>query len=179
MANLKLSQLSTLASVQATDLFYAVRAGVSYAAQLQTLYDVFPLKTQTPTNEELTASYFINSAISASLAFGVWIAPFNCKITWAGIMHMSGAIAASDTDYWTVLLRRLRADTPATIASKTTKTTGGEAVAQRTYWGFDGASFDAGNQVLALGDAVDFRFEKTLSPSNWNSPLLCLRYEPT
>ena len=93
-------------------------------------------------------------------------------------MEFSGAIPASDVNYWTVLLRRVRADAVVTIATKTTKTTGGEAVAQRTYWGFDGVTFDAANQILALGDAVDFRFEKTLAPNDWNTAILCIRYEP-
>ena len=142
------------------------------------LIDSFPQASVTPTLEELSASYFLLDTIDVTFAYPVWLAPFACKITWAGVMEFSGVIPASDTDYWTVLLRRIRADAVATIATKTTKTTGGEAVAQRTYWGFDGVTFDTINQICQLGDAIDFRFEKTLAPNAWMTAILCIRYEP-
>ena len=147
-------------------------------AQFEDLIDSFPQVGVTPTLEELTASTYYYADIAISTAVGLWIAPFPCKIVWFGMIVMSGNVVASDITYWTVQLRRIRNDATALIATKTTKATGGEGIAQRTYWSMDGVTFDAANQILALGDAVDVRYVINGGVAAVSTPLFCIRYEP-
>ena len=137
---------------------------------------------QVPTISELVAGCFSaasNFTISASVV--AFSAPFACNIVQAQLVIWNTAVAASDTDYWTVQVRRWRTGVgggAVVIAEKTTKVTGGQAIVQRLDWNFDASAFDPTYKLLQKGDVIDFAFLMTGSPTSLNGPFVQLRYEP-
>lgn len=143
----------------------------------------YPLATDTPTLEELTATSHLASSVSATASHPFFIVPFACTVESLSMSSWDATITASDTDYWTVQLARYRGTTAfptaAVIAEKSTEATGGEGVNARTDWNFDAVTFDATNKVLQKGDRLAVLFFKTGSPTAWSKPLATVRYEPT
>lgn len=130
--------------------------------------------------EKLTATNLISSgSITAAASFPVWIAPFACTVEQVALVAWDLAIAASDTNYWTVTLRRTRAGVSTDIATKTTQATGGEAVASRVSWNFNTITFSVTNKVLQAGDVVALAFTPTGAPANFVKVAATLRYVPT
>lgn len=117
-----------------------------------------------------------SSTLSTAVPF-VFIAPFTCVINYAAIVTAAAGIAASDTDYWSVELRRYRAGVSAVIATKTTRVTGGQAVTQYVPWVF--GTLDPANKVLQAGDTVAFFFTETLNAASWSNIMLEVGYTPT
>lgn len=132
----------------------------------------------TATISELVAgaALLLNQATAATVP--VFVAPFACNIAAANIAP-GAAVAASDTNYWTVKVQRYRAGVSADIATKTTQVTGGAAMALLQDWNFDAVTFSATNQVCAKGDVIVAAFTPTGTPANIVNPLTQIRYEPT
>ena len=135
------------------------------------------------TTDELTASTnYGEGNMSGSASFPIWVAPFACEVVAASVLvwGSGGAIGvSSDTNYWTVDLRRYRAAAFVAVASKTTKLTGGEAFASRVDWNFNAAAFDASNKVFAAGDIAAMAFTITGAPGALNLPVFAqIRYRP-
>lgn len=119
----------------------------------------------------------VNIAGTESLA--VFTAPFPLKITQVSLA-MKNTIAASDTDYWEVRLRKAVAGSQNTIASKYTSVSAGQAVASYVDWNFDNVTFDVTNKVFAKGDVFNIAFFLTGSSASkvWSYLAVTFRYEP-
>lgn len=130
-------------------------------------------------NDALFASAMTAQTMSTAVSVPVFCAPFACRVIAANIVVWNNTtIATSDTAYWTVDLARNRANSHAIIATKTTKTTGGEALAQRTRWSFANLPFDATNALFAAGDSGEFIFTPTGTPATLAVPVcLTIQYE--
>lgn len=124
--------------------------------------------------EELVAGAFYSVTVAGSYSLPVFVAPFACTITAASVAVWQIGFALSETDYWTVTLRRFRGGSSVNIASKATS---GEAITQRADWNFDAVAFS--NNTLLKGDCVDFAFVPTGSPASFDRPFCQIRYEPT
>lgn len=127
--------------------------------------------------KHLIGSAFYISTISGTLSAPIMIAEFPLRILAATFWCHGGSLAASDSNYFTIDLSRNRANSRVTIATKTTKVTGGEAISQRTAWLWDAIPFDLSNSILAKGDAVEMVFTLTGSASLTGPSALSVRYE--
>ena len=87
-------------------------------------------------------------------------------------------VAAADNIYWTMNLVRVRAGVSATIATKSTQLTGGEAMVSLVPWVMDPVGFDATNKVLAAGDVVEIVLVRT-SGTGLSNNFFILRWTPT
>lgn len=144
-------------------------------------HPAYALETTVPSIDEQFASVWHPTSITATFGVGVLIAPFNCQIVSARIAPQAAGgatVAASDTNYWTVQVRRFRAGALAVIAAKTTQATGGQALTYRTDWNFNAATFDANNKLLQAGDIIDFAFLTTGAPAAIPGPICQVRYVP-
>lgn len=140
--------------------------------------DLTVMQGQVPLASDLVVGVLLPS-LSASDSIPVFVAPFPCLIPYAVIVNVgSSTIAASDEDYWTVEIKRIHATTHSAIATKTTKTTGGQAITRYVAWDFGAVTFDADAALLAADDVVEFVFTKTGSPGSLANALLEVRYEP-
>lgn len=128
------------------------------------------LQQTTPSIEELCATGHIAVGINGttpvtefdwSANFSTFIAPFPLRILSVDLMFDRWALAANNTNYATIILRRVRAGSFTNIATKTTQATGGEAIAMRTAWGYAGATWDTAARDFQAGDAVNFAFSFT------------------
>jgi hypothetical protein len=146
------------------------------AVPSQTAFDL--LAADAGRIEELLSGAATPFIVDGAFALPVFVAPFACTIAAASLWSQSAA-AASDTNYWTVTLKRWRANVSADIAAKTTQVTGGAAIAAKTDWNYDSSAFSASNKVLQKGDAVEFAFAATGSPSSIDKPFCEIRYEPS
>jgi hypothetical protein len=139
----------------------------------------YPLKTQTATIDELTAGVMVGEAgISVTNTYPVFVAPFPCTIVTASVIPWGGTVATSDTDFWTVQLRKLSGNpaTSAAMATRSTRATGGTAFTAKVDWNFDAQVFT--NNTLAKGESVDVLFTKNGSPNSLFSVLVQLRFVP-
>ncbi len=128
--------------------------------------------------QELFASHYFATGLAATFSFPIFVAPFALQVKQVALMVWQNAVAADDTNYWRLAPRRMRAIVPVEIASKTTQITGGQAIAQRTQWNFDAATFHATNSLLAKGDAVDLAGFTTGTPVTLTGICVTVRYEP-
>lgn len=139
----------------------------------------YALKTDVPTNSELVAGAFYGpSSITSTTSMPVFVAPFACEVVQAYLVCHQGSVSASDTNYWTIKVRRVRSGTAVDVASKTTQATGGEAITAKVAWSFDAVTFDSSNRVLQAGDVVDIGFFETGTADGLNNPFAQIRYEP-
>lgn len=151
--------------------------------------DYAAFKDTTASIEELSETlimpgYFFSAGWDQySITNGAWnqtlfIAPFDCQIVSFDLVKEYTAIAASDTNYLRFQLNRYRAGAYDLIAEKTTKVTGGEAIAQKVPWSFDGITFDPSNSILTKGDAFSINFA-CFGTAVWRFPLcFTFRYVP-
>jgi hypothetical protein len=103
---------------------------------------------------------------------------FPCKIA-AGAVVVQGTIAASNTAYWTLSIRRARAGVFATIVSRTTRLDTGLAMADRVPWTFDTSTWDEGTRICEKDDAIYLAWFKTAgSPTNPPKMTFAARIEP-
>ncbi|GAA0199438.1 pyocin knob domain-containing protein [Glutamicibacter creatinolyticus] len=128
------------------------------------------LQTTVPSLEELVATGHIAVAVNGttpvtefdwSANFTTFIAPFPLRVLSVDLMFDRWTLAANNTSYATIILRRARAGSFANIATKTTQATGGQPVAPRTAWGFAGSTWDTGARDMQAGDAVNLAFSFT------------------
>jgi hypothetical protein len=101
-------------------------------------------------------------AVSNTTTFSVFIAPAAGSLNACKLVTKN-AIAANDTNYWTITLTDKGAAGTGTdkIAEATTKATGGKAFAAYTAW--DIGTLSATHKVLAAGDVVTLTLTKTES----------------
>lgn len=143
--------------------------------------DYAPADTTPTISEMMMAVEATTGTVVNTSEYPIFIAMFPLKIVAASlaIYETAGIAADSDTIYWTVEIRRTRANSSVVIASKHTKLTGGEAVGLRTGWNLDAATFDPANQICAKDDIIDVRFLETgTTPVGWAKPHVTVRYEP-
>lgn len=134
----------------------------------------------TPTIDELAVNTgLFGATLASSNTYSNFVAPFGLSIV-AFSLTVGTAIAASDTDYWTVNLRKfVNGSSAGTIASKTTQVTGGEALGANKDWNFDSITFDAGFKVFNKGDVLNIQFVKAASAATLDRPQGTFRYRPT
>lgn len=126
-----------------------------------------------PTLEDLASTAVIPSDVSTTTTRAVYVAPNPRRLDQIAF-SFSGAVAASDTNYWTVTLKRYRAGVSYSMAVKTTKATGGQAIGAYTEWSFD--LVPLGNQYFAKGDVFAVTFTPTGSPAALGAP--CVTFRP-
>lgn len=132
----------------------------------------------TPSTEELLVTAGPVAATDATVVVCM-VAPFACLIEQASLVSLSTDVAASNSDYYTITVRRYRAAAAATIATLTTQSTStGQQINQMEDWNFDSAVFDRDNQQLVKSDVVAFSFTKTGTPDDLASVLVQARYRP-
>lgn len=135
----------------------------SYTAEIQEQLKVLDQKIETLNAIEkkrmMTAPVTLGS-ISATTTQICFIAPASCAIQSFQLCN-GGAIAASNTDYWTFALVDKGSDGTAsnTIVTKSTQVTGGQAIA--AYDAYDLGTMDMTHRVLAEGDVVVLTITKT------------------
>lgn len=138
--------------------------------------------TQAATIEELASAVLSSTIINVATTLPIWTAPFACEIVGARVaVWGTGGVSgiSSETDYWTVDLRRYRGGTFASIATKTTKLTGGEAMVSRVDWNFDAIAFDVTNKVFQTGDISAMAFTPSGTVNALNLPVMAqIRYRP-
>lgn len=126
-------------------------------------------------------------ANSAAASFPVFIAPMPLRIRSVAMLSWGGTIAASDTAYWRVEIRKqTAAQVVTTIANKTTRVTAhssdpnlpaGQAITTRAPWTFDTSAFTS--PTLAAGEVFAMATYPTGSPTAIAAPLiLTIGYEP-
>ncbi len=116
-------------------------------------------------------------AVSATTSFCVFIAPV------AGVLNQcklvtKNAIAANDTNYWTVTLYDKGSDGSASnkIAEKTTKATGGEGFGAYDAWGI--GVLNATHKALAAGDVVVLTLTASGSATAFAEAAVMLEFLP-
>lgn len=110
-------------------------------------------------------------AVTATATVIAFIAPGAGTLKSAVFANKS-AIAANDTDYWTLALKK-GSDT---IVTKNTKATGGSALV--AYTALTLGTLDATHKVLAAGDVVTFVLTKAASAGNLAEAALTLTWAP-
>lgn len=129
-----------------------------------------------PSLEELQADRAIG-AVSGTATHLLGTAMTNQRVSAFSLVG-TGGISASNSDYWTVDLKRYRAGSAATMATRTTQVSAPNgAVTANTAWTFDLVSFDA-DQYLQAEDVLAVVFTATGSPTAWAGAVASWRYEP-
>ena len=120
----------------------------------------------------------VGMTVSAAWNVPLLIAPFPLTVTSLSIVSWSTAVAASNTSYYTFTAQIMStAPAPRTIASKTTKVTGGEAFTVRKAWDYSGATW--ADSDAAAGEIVHLSFAPTGSPAAIAGPMLAtVGYRP-
>lgn len=145
------------------------------------------LANQTATVEELVETVVSPTTVSATTSFPLWVAPFAARILSCALNFQSGSIAADNTNYWDVQLRKWIEGVGGAVlgtdyfilADKNTKVTGGEAITMRKAWTFDAETFDATASALAKDDVLDVAFGKFGTAANLTAPYsITIRYSP-
>ncbi len=136
------------------------------------------LATKSASVGEMFATLYFQPTLSGTGSFPIFVAPFPLVVKQVSVVVWNSSVAADDTNYWRLVVRRMRANVAVEIASKTTQLTGGQAIAQRTDWNFDAVTFNATNALIAKGDIVDFAAFITGTATALNGPACTVRYEP-
>jgi len=140
------------------------------------------LGSTSPTLDELIATGGMFSYTGGTSSTNpIMIAPFALRIVACELVCFSTSVSASDTNWWSFELRKYNATTGtsgSTFATKTTKVTGGEAIAQRQAWNFDTVSFDSGISTFAKGDALGLAGITNGTPGNATQVAVTVRYRP-
>ena len=133
----------------------------------------------TPTIEELervTLLGTVNAAFQSRR-----LGPVNLDQRIGGLsIATTATVAASDTDYWSIALQRLRAGQSAlTIATRTTRVTNGQAFTADQGWAFDDVQWLEHARHLRAGDVLALSFTKTGLPADLTEVSVSVRYEPS
>lgn len=145
------------------------------------------LQAQSASIEDLFVSALLvpyGATVSNSQSLPVFTVPFPLAITSITLVTWEGAVAVSDTNYWTVEPRVMDVTgvTARAVADKWTKTTAGtypagEAIVRRKPWTFNTAQILAPNCVA--GEGVHIAFLPTGTPTAIaGSILVTLGYRP-
>ncbi len=152
-----------------------------YFRSSDTVHQIRPAD-ETAAVEDLIATVLRPGALGATQAVPVMIAKFPLKITAASLVSMNNeggvSVAVSDTNYWTVTIRRFRAGSSVNVVTKSTQATGGAAIPNRQDWSFDTSTWDNTNATCQVGDVIDLGFFVTGNPTDLGDIGITLRYEP-
>jgi hypothetical protein len=110
-------------------------------------------------------------AVSATTTLISFIAPFDCELVDINIATKD-AISANDTNYWTIDVADADSNT---IASKTTKETGGEGFSAYTAWNI--GALDTDYNRLSAGEVVKLTLTKTASATALAEALATIKYK--
>jgi hypothetical protein len=115
--------------------------------------------------------------VSATSTFIVKVARTAAYLNKAILVSQTG-VTASDTDYWTIVIINKGSDYSKsnTIVTKTTKTTGGTAIAANTV--YDLGTLDSTNKNLVTNDVVYLVLTKTGNPAALTDLTLALEAVP-
>jgi hypothetical protein len=139
--------------------------------------DLFALRAETPTLEELERVVVLGTA-SASTTARLGVVSMDQRIGGLTV-GFAAAVAASDINFWTVGLYRFRAGASALLlTSRTTRTTGGEAILADQGWHFDAAQWLETARHVRKGDVLALVLTKTGTPADLASISVAIRYEP-
>lgn len=131
-----------------------------------------------PSLEELQEKVTLPASISVTTSVPMGATTFDERVG-SVTLQFSGAVAQSDTDYWTATLVRYRGVlTPITLATQTTKVAGGKAVSAHLGWNLDNAQWQPGSRYLAKDDGLVLTLTKTGSPAALTDGVAAVRYEP-
>ena len=153
----------------------ATSADEAAASADEAAASVAQLLEQTPSLEEIVVSVHIGQTISAALEVPVHVAPYTLEAASLALATVT-TVAASDTNYWTVTVKRRTNGVVFTLATKTTKVTGGEAITSWRAWDFD--VIPISTNVLLPGDTLTVTFTPTGSPTSIVNPTLTLVPSP-
>lgn len=143
--------------------------------QIAALSGVYVPGTEVPSLEELAGGATLGTVSATST---VYLAPIPLAQRVASMLLASTtSIAASDTDYWTVKLVRIRAGSSNTLVVKHTRSSGGEAVTAGQAWTFD-LSVWSNVRYVEAGDILALVFTATGVPAPWTGAVASWRYEP-
>lgn len=141
---------------------------------------VDPIVASTPTLDEVQHSNVLDTgSVSAARTQVILTSLYASRLEQASLVVRT-AVAASDTNYWTIELLRYRSGFATVIATKTTKTTasGGEAMGAYFDWNFNATTFGLG-RYLDAGDVVAIRLTPTGTPTALDGPTITFRTSPT
>jgi hypothetical protein len=140
--------------------------------------------TTIPTLEESETRSILPTSIAATSTVLIGASNLVQRISGLSLVF-SGAVAASDTDYWQIELQRIRANgTAVRIATQWTKLTGsptwkgGIQIDAYTAWTFDSAVWPETLRYLRKGDILRLVFTKTGAPAALTDGCVAIRYEP-
>jgi len=149
--------------VESDGRYQTLTAAEAFQSQAASIEDLF-------TNTLYTAT---GATISGLTSGPLFVAPFNMALTNLALVEWSAVgVDASDTNYWSAILKILSTDnvTYRTVATKTTKVTGGQAISNRKNWTFDTSAFV--NQNVAPGEIVVLTFSPTGTPAAITGPVM-------
>lgn len=160
-------------------LYYATDTGQLSYSDGTTWTDFGPSSDGTLTIEEASLCVQIGEGgLSATDSTSLFVAQYDCIVASFSIVD-AAAQGASDVDYWTVNLRKFVAGASVgNMASKSTKTTGGQAILAHRDWNFDSVAWDAGFRQLAKGDVLNLEYAKTGAATNRSKRFGTFRIEP-
>lgn len=131
---------------------------------------------EVPSLEDLEAGRTVG-AVSATATHLLGVAQTDQRIGAFALANTATA-TADDTNYWTVALKRYRAGSASTIATRTTQTAGPNGtITANTGWTFDLVSFGSAQYLLA-GDVLAVTFTASGSPTALAGTVVSWRYEP-
>lgn len=107
----------------------------------------------------LATGNIANPGAGKAVSYGLFVAPFPCKVVDALVAAFGGNAAASNTNYWEIYLQRYSqaAEGSQTIATRTTRETTGEGFTQYKGWSWERQAFS--NNILGRGDTCRIKFE--------------------
>jgi hypothetical protein len=158
----------------------------------QTDLDAVKAQQDALAGSAVTVSELVQSGIITSYSSGatpasqeangashsLWIAPFDCTITWMALSFEYFNLAMDNTNYWAFYLQRYRAGVFDTISYKDTRI-GSEAIVRRTPWQYTGASYNITNAAMKENDILMLTTVKTGAPAAIQWPMqYTFRYQP-
>lgn len=155
-----------------------IEAAASVADTATTALATKANAADTPTLEELERCVLLGTVNSAFQSRR--LGPVNMDQRIGGLsIATTATVAASDTNYWSISLVRLRAGQSAlTIATRTTRATDGQGFTADSAWAFDDVAWLETARHLRKGDVLSLAFTKTGVPTDLTEVSVAVRYEP-
>lgn len=161
----------------------AAKAGLSDLAATNT--SITQLASVSASVEELSQSISIQSwvsgttvvgSISSTTAHTIFVPQIPCKVISASLAFDYFSLAANDTNYLTLSLRRNSGGVNTVIVTKTTQVTGGEAITARVAWSWAMATWT--DVLLSPGDMMTFQASFTGTLTMQYPVAITFRYVP-
>ncbi|MGH3499753.1 MAG: hypothetical protein ACRDQA_02450, partial [Nocardioidaceae bacterium] len=130
---------------------------------------LYPTKEEVPSLEDIFTTVMLldkGDSLTARHEFAVFPAPMPLQVLSVDLTF-NGAVAESDTDYWTFTLSKtIEGNTNLTIATKTTQPyPDGEGIPGDWGWPIDSGAYDPTNSVLGRRDCLTLVVDPTGSPN--------------